>query len=77
MAVFHYYNVFAIICSAIVDYDRVVRTALGKPEINARLRSLGAVVAGSTPQGFREFLVEDLERWRTLITAARITAEGG
>ena len=57
--------------------NNAVRTALGKPEINARLRSLGAVVAGSTPQGFREFLVEDLERWRTLITAARITAEGG
>jgi hypothetical protein len=35
------------------------------------------VVVGSTPEEFRTFLVADLERWRSLITAARITAEAG
>jgi tripartite-type tricarboxylate transporter receptor subunit TctC len=39
------------------------------------LRSLGAVVAGSTPEEFAAFLTEDLERWRRLISAAGITAE--
>ncbi|MFN9096713.1 MAG: tripartite tricarboxylate transporter substrate binding protein [Alphaproteobacteria bacterium] len=57
--------------------NNAVRTALAKPELNARLRSLGAVVVGSTPEEFRAFLVADLERWRSLITAARITAEAG
>ena len=57
--------------------SKAVRTALAKPELNARLRSLGAVVVGSTPEEFRAFLLADLERWRSLITAARITAEAG
>ena len=57
--------------------NNAVRTALAKPDLNARLRSLGAVVVGSTPEEFRAFLVADLERWRSLITAARITAEAG
>ena len=30
--------------------NNAVRTALAKPELNARLRSLGAVVVGSRPQ---------------------------
>ena len=37
----------------------------------------GAMVAGSTPEAFRVFILEVLERWRTLIGAARITAEAG
>jgi tripartite-type tricarboxylate transporter receptor subunit TctC len=57
--------------------NNAVRTALAKPELNARLRSLGAVVVGSTPEEFRAFLLADLERWRSLISAARITAEAG
>jgi tripartite-type tricarboxylate transporter receptor subunit TctC len=57
--------------------NNAVRTALAKPELNARLRSLGAVVVGSSPEEFRSFLLADLERWRSLISAARITAEAG
>jgi tripartite-type tricarboxylate transporter receptor subunit TctC len=57
--------------------NNAVRTALAKPELNARLRSLGAVVVGSSPEEFRTFLLADLERWRSLISAARITAEAG
>ena len=55
--------------------NAALRASLAKPETNQRLRSLGAVVAGSTPREFAAFLTEDLERWRRLISAAGITAE--
>jgi tripartite-type tricarboxylate transporter receptor subunit TctC len=55
--------------------NAALRASLAKPETNQRLRSLGAVVAGSTPEEFAAFLAEDLERWRRVIAAAGITAE--
>ena len=55
--------------------NAALRASLAKPETNGRLRSLGAVVAPSTPEGFAAFLAEDLERWRRVISAAGITAD--
>ena len=55
--------------------NAALRASLAKPETNQRLKSLGAIVAGSTPEEFASFLAEDLERWRRVITATGITAE--
>ena len=55
--------------------NAALRASLAKPETNQRMRSLGAVVAGSSPDEFAAFLAEDLERWRRVISATGITAE--
>lgn len=54
-----------------------LRASLSKPETNERLKTLGAIVASSTPAEFGAFLEKDLERWRRVITAANISAGEG
>jgi tripartite-type tricarboxylate transporter receptor subunit TctC len=49
-----------------------IRAALAKPEIRQRLRGLGAVVVGSTPAEYREWLKGDAQRWGELIKAANL-----
>jgi tripartite-type tricarboxylate transporter receptor subunit TctC len=49
-----------------------VRAALAKPEVRERLRGLGAVVVGSTPAEYREWLKGDAQRWGHLIQAAHL-----
>ncbi len=55
--------------------NAAIRASLEKPETNQRLKSLGAIVTSSTPAEFAAFLQQDLERWRRVITAAKISAE--
>lgn len=52
-----------------------IRAALAKPEIRERLRGLGAVVVGSSPAEYREWLKGDAQRWSQLITSANIKGE--
>ncbi|MFC5497307.1 Bug family tripartite tricarboxylate transporter substrate binding protein [Caenimonas terrae] len=52
-----------------------IRAALAKPEVRERLRGLGAVVAGSTPAEYREWLKGDAQRWSQLIKAANLRIE--
>jgi tripartite-type tricarboxylate transporter receptor subunit TctC len=52
-----------------------IRAALKKPEIQERLKGLGAVVVGSTPQEYREWLKGDAQRWAELIKAANLKSE--
>ena len=49
--------------------------ALKQPQVQARLKDLGALPIGDTPQHFREFLVEDQKRWAAVIKAAGISAQ--
>jgi len=49
--------------------------ALQRPEVQKRLKELGAVVIGDTPEAFGKFLVRDQKRWAGVIKAAGITAE--
>lgn len=49
--------------------------SLERPEVQKRLRELGAVVVGDTPEQFAAFLTEDRERWQQVIEAAGITAQ--
>ena len=52
-----------------------IRASLAKPAIQDRLRSLGAVVVGSTPDEYRTWLKHDHDRWAQLIKTANIKAE--
>jgi tripartite-type tricarboxylate transporter receptor subunit TctC len=49
-----------------------IRAALAKPEVRERLRGLGAVVVGSTPAEYREWLKGDAQRWSQLVKAANL-----
>nr|WP_314070299.1 tripartite tricarboxylate transporter substrate binding protein [uncultured Roseococcus sp.] len=55
--------------------NAAVRASLARPETAARLLTLGGIAAASSPEEYGTFLREDLERWRRVITAARISAE--
>ena len=52
-----------------------IRATLAKPAIQEKLRGLGAVVVGSTPADYREWLKQDHERWTQLIKDAGVKAE--
>ena len=49
--------------------------ALNLPEVQKRLKELGAISVGDSPEQFREFLVKDQARWAKVIEASGITAE--
>jgi tripartite-type tricarboxylate transporter receptor subunit TctC len=53
--------------------DAMVK-ALAKPEVKARMESLGAVIVGDSPAEFTDFLKRDYNRWEEVIKAAGITA---
>lgn len=52
-----------------------MRKSLGKPEIAARVRQLGAVIVADTPQQFQAFLKKDYERWTEVVKAADVRPE--
>ncbi len=52
-----------------------IRATLAKPAIQEKLRGLGAVVVGSSPDEYRDWLRKDHERWAQLIKDAGVTAE--
>ena len=52
-----------------------IRASLAKTATQERLRGLGAVVVGSTPEEYRAWLRQDRERWAQLIKAANVKAE--
>ena len=52
-----------------------IRATLAKPAIQDKLRGLGAVVVGSAPDDYRDWLKKDYERWAQLIKDAGVTAE--
>ncbi len=52
-----------------------IRATLAKPAIQDKLRGLGAVVVGSSPDEYREWLKKDHERWAQLIKDAAVTGE--
>ena len=52
-----------------------IRVALAKPAVRDRLRGLGGIVVGSTPEEYREWLKGDAKRWAELIKAAQIKGD--
>lgn len=59
--------------SIVERLNAAIRASLAKPETVQRLQGLGAIVAPSSPEEFANFLGEDLERWRRVISTANIT----
>lgn len=55
--------------------DKAIATALARPAMQARLKSLGADVKHRGPPEYREWLAQDRERWAQLIRSANIKAE--
>ncbi|MFA7679886.1 MAG: tripartite tricarboxylate transporter substrate binding protein [Pigmentiphaga sp.] len=47
-----------------------VRKSLDSPEMNTRLKALGANVIGSTPAQAEEFLLNDIQKWTAVLKAA-------
>jgi tripartite-type tricarboxylate transporter receptor subunit TctC len=60
---------------AMQKLSTAIRAALTKPEVRDRLRGLGAVVVGSSPDEYREWLKGDAQRWSQLIAAAQIKGD--
>ncbi len=51
------------------------RAALRKPAVRDQLSGMGAIVVGSTPEEFTEWMKADAERWAQLIKTANIKGE--
>jgi tripartite-type tricarboxylate transporter receptor subunit TctC len=51
------------------------RKAVNAPDVAQKLRELGAVPVGSTPEEFTRFVKDDLQRWRDVAKRARISLE--
>ena len=51
------------------------RRAVFSPDVSQKMRDLGSVVVGSTPQEFAAFVRKDTDRWREVAKAARITLD--
>ncbi len=52
-----------------------IRASLAKPAVQDKLRGLGAVVVGNSPDEYREWLKKDHDRWAQLIKEAGVKAE--
>jgi len=52
-----------------------IRASLKKPEIQERLKGLGAVVVGSSAQEYQAWLKGDAQRWAELIRDANLKSE--
>lgn len=61
--------------AAVQKLSTAIRAALAKPAIRDRLRTLGGVVVGSTPDEYRQWLKSDSERWAQLIKTAQVKGE--
>ncbi|MDB5634779.1 MAG: tripartite tricarboxylate transporter family receptor [Tardiphaga sp.] len=58
--------------------DRIsaeAKKALADPELKKKLDEQGIVAVGSTPEEYRAFVVEEIARWRKVITDAGIKLE--
>jgi tripartite-type tricarboxylate transporter receptor subunit TctC len=52
-----------------------MRKSLAKPDTQAKIKALGAIIVGDTPEQFAAFLKKDHERWARVIKAAHLTLE--
>jgi tripartite-type tricarboxylate transporter receptor subunit TctC len=55
--------------------NKEINTALADAKIRERFASVGAVVHGSSPAEFAQFIADDTEKWAKVIRSAGIKAE--
>ncbi len=55
--------------------DQAAQTAMRDPAVLARFEQLGNEPFPAGPEEFARFVREDIQRWTTIVRAARITAE--
>jgi len=55
--------------------NRAAVAALQRPEVRDQLSRLGAYVIGNTPAQFRDFLIQDNERWSDVIERGQVKGE--
>jgi tripartite-type tricarboxylate transporter receptor subunit TctC len=60
---------------AVAALNAAVNHALSQPSVKSRLESLGSEALGGTPEELAGMIAEEIERWRGVITAQRITIE--
>jgi len=61
---------------AIVDkLNAIMNKALATPEVLQRFEKNGLEVATTTPQGFHDMIVSDLQMWKKLIKDAKISVD--
>jgi tripartite-type tricarboxylate transporter receptor subunit TctC len=52
-----------------------MRKSLSKPETQARMKQLGAIIVGDTPAQFAAFLKKDHERWAQVVKTSGVRAD--
>jgi tripartite-type tricarboxylate transporter receptor subunit TctC len=60
---------------AVMTQNAAVNHALNHPTVKNRLASLGSEPLGGSPEDLDRMVQEEIERWRGVITAQRITIE--
>lgn len=55
--------------------NQIVNTSLLSPEINARLKSEGAIAVTTTPEAFGRLIQSEVLRWRPVVNNARIKSD--
>ncbi|MDO9436681.1 tripartite tricarboxylate transporter substrate binding protein [Hydrogenophaga sp.] len=61
--------------AAVSRINEAMQKALEKPAVEARFRSMGALVVGGSPGTFKSFLVEDNEVWQRVVSDAGLKKE--
>lgn len=75
---FHVMNVTGLVGPAGMPKEVVQRLyeatvkALKDPKVQERMKGIGAMIVGSTPQAFGEWIRKDLERWKKVVTEAKV-----
>jgi tripartite-type tricarboxylate transporter receptor subunit TctC len=55
--------------------NKAIRDAVAKPEVQQRLQSLGVRAQSSTPAEASQLLSSEIQRWKQVITAAKISQQ--
>jgi tripartite-type tricarboxylate transporter receptor subunit TctC len=61
--------------AVIETLNAAIREAVNKPEVQARLQALGVRAQASTSAEAGQLLISEIQRWKQVITAAKITAQ--
>jgi len=61
--------------AVVVRLNQAIEKSLARPETRERIAGMGVVPVGGPPEVFRNFLVQDLDRWSQLIKTTGIKAD--